>query len=93
MKSIQVNFIYGSERDIRFFRRRFNLEPQINKLFISIAVRSKSITIINVGQYSYGHRKHVKMNCIVLTGIRHIHNFSSARQPLHCSQTNMFKIS
>ena len=26
MKSIQVNFIYGSESDIRFFRGRFNLE-------------------------------------------------------------------
>ena len=31
VKSIQVNFIYGSERDIRFFRGRFNVEPQINK--------------------------------------------------------------
>ncbi len=37
------------------------------KLLISIDVRSKSITKINV--YSYGHRQHVKMNCIVLKGI------------------------
>ena len=40
MKSIQVNFIYGSERDIRFFMGRFNLEPQINTtIYVSEMLR------------------------------------------------------